>query len=163
MHIRFTKAPPAAAADTLACIRPDGSTTVGAMKRQGILPHEAFHFVVETALEWHDAFFGRIARGAEVDATTDLLHGSRHPWEKMTQAQQCEALIDCLQADQWGGATDPASFAESLVAACRRRGVPPPADILPEDLDRVRAALREFGAAWRPLVPGHSLERTFGS
>jgi hypothetical protein len=25
----------------------------------------------------------------------------------------------------------------------------------------VRNALREFGAAWRPLTPGQTLERTF--
>ncbi len=163
MHVRFTKAPPAAPADTLTCVRPDGSSSVGAMTRQGILPHEAFHFVVETALGWHDGFFGRIARGAEIDATTVLFHGTRHPWEKMVQGQQCEALIECLQAEQWGGAADPATFAGSLVTMCRRRGVPPPEDILPEDIDRVRLALREFGAAWRPLLPGTSLERTFGS
>jgi hypothetical protein len=80
----------------------------------------------------------------------------------MTQALQSESLVECLQAEQWGGAADPATFAETLVVTCRRRGVPPP-DITPEELERVRVALRELGAAWRPLAPGDSLERTFGT
>ena len=33
--------------------------------------------------------------------------------------------------------------------------------LTPDELTRVRTALREFGAAWRPLNPGQSLERTF--
>ena len=63
MLVRFTKRAPAAAADSIVCVRPDGSMTSGGMARQGILPHEAFHFVVESTLGWHDAFFGHVARG----------------------------------------------------------------------------------------------------
>lgn len=161
MHVRFTKGP-VAAADTLTCVRTDGSVSSHEMPRQGILPHDAFHFVVESTLAWHDAMFGQIARGAAIDAVTAKLHGQSSGWSKMIQAQQAEALIECLQAGQWGGATDPAEFVQMLIVGCRRRGVEPP-DITPEELDRVRVALREFGAAWRPLAPGASLERTFGS
>ncbi len=160
MLVRFTKNPPAATADTLTCVRPDGSATTGEMPRQGILPHNAFHFVVETTLTWHDAFFGHVARGGALAEVTAKLHGETSGWTKITQALQTEALVDCLQAGQWGGAADPADFAQNLILGCRRRGVAPP-DITPEEIDRVRVALREFGAAWRPLAPGASLERTF--
>lgn len=162
MLVRFTKNPPAATADTLTCVRPDGSTTTGEMPRQGILPHDAFHFVVETTLGWHDAFFGHVARGAGLKDVTATLHADAGGWTKRKQALQTEALVDCLQAGQWAGGADPAEFARNLIAGCRRRGVEPP-DITPEEIDRVRVALREFGAAWRPLVPGASIERTFGT
>ncbi len=162
MLVRFTKAPPAAVADALTCVRPDGSATTADMPRQGILPHDAFHFVVETTLGWHDAFFGHVARGASVADVTAKLHGDSGGWSKITQALQTEALVDCLQAGQWGGAADPVEFAQGLIVGCRRRGVAPP-DITPEEIDRVRVALREFGAAWRPLAAGASLERTFRS
>ena len=33
--------------------------------------------------------------------------------------------------------------------------------LTPAELTRVRLALREFGAAWRPLNPGQSIERPF--
>ncbi len=160
MLVRFTKNAPTAKADTLTCVRPDGTSTRGDMPRQGILPHDAFHFVVETTLGWRDAFFGQIARGASLDHVTTKLHDVKIDWSKNTQALQSESLVECLQADQWGGASDPATFAEVLIVSCRRRGVPPP-DINAEELASVRVALREFGAAWRPLSPGQSVERTF--
>lgn len=160
MLVRFTKSPPAEAADTLTCVRPDGSTTTFAMPRQAILPHEAFHFVLETLLAWRDGLFGKVARGRSLAEVTDLLHGHTPEWSKNTQAFQAESLIECLQGEQWGGPMDPATFAQTLVQSCRRRGVAPP-EITAEELGRVRIALREFGAVWRPLAPGASIERTF--
>ena len=160
MHVRFTKAPPAARADELTCIRPDGSDAHAALPRQGILPHLAFHFVVESTLGWHDALFGRVAAGHSLEPDAQHLHGADTLRTRNLQALQCEALIECLEADQWGGASDPAEFAQRLLRACRQRAVTPP-DITAEELERVRTALRDFGAAWRPLAPGQSLERTF--
>jgi hypothetical protein len=132
----------------------------GTMPRQGILPHDAFHFVVETTLGWRDAFFGQIAAGAAHDPLRSWGHGPQRSLSKNSQVLAAAALVECLEATQWGGAPDPAVFAKTLAAACRRRRVPPP-DISAEALARVRLALREFGAAWRPLTPGQSLERTF--
>lgn len=160
--VRFVKNSPAAPADALACVRPNGSTTQGAMARQGILPHEAFHFVVETVLSWHDAFFGYVARGESLVESAARFHDQNRAWTKNTQGLQSEALIECLQAEQWGGAADPATFAEKLILNCRRHGVVPP-DITSEEIDKIRVALREFGAAWRPLGAGQTLERTFGT
>lgn len=158
--MRFTKNAPTAKADTLSCVRPDGTSTRGEMPRQGILPHDAFHFVLETTLGWRDAFFGQIARGGSLDHVGSRLHGEKIDWSRNTEALQSESLVECLQAEQWGGAADPATFAETLGVTCRRRGVPPP-DLDAAELERVRLALREFGAAWRPLLPGQSLDRTF--
>lgn len=160
MLVRFTKNTATAKADALACVRTDGSSTHGEMPRQGILPHDAFHFVVETTLGWRDAFFGQVSGGLSLDHVANKLHGVNIEWAKNKQALQSESLVECLQAEQWGGAADPAMFAETLVVTCRRRSVPPP-DIDAAELERVRTALREFGAAWRPLQPGQSLERTF--
>jgi hypothetical protein len=160
MLVRFTKNGPTDEADALTCVRPDGSTTSGLMPRQGILPHEAFHFVVESTLAWHDAFFGPIAAGAAIEEIRVKLHGVKSAWHKMPQGMQAEALIECLQAEQWGGASDPATFAQKLVTECRRRGVEPP-DITSEEVNHLRVALREFGAAWRPLPTDGVLERTF--
>jgi hypothetical protein len=160
MLVRFTKGAAAAKSDTLVCERPDGTSTHGTMPRQGILPHDAFHFVVETTLGWRDAFFGRIAAGASLDHLTTKLHGPKIDWSKNVEALQSESVVECLQAEQWGGAADPLTFANILAVTCRRRHVDPPA-LTPADLARVRTALREFGAAWRPLNPGQSLERTF--
>jgi hypothetical protein len=158
--VRFTKNAPSESADAVSCIFSDGSTVTGPMQRQGVLPHEAFHFVVEKALGWHDSFFGQVAQGSTIDAVTAKLHDLNIGRAKNVQGLQSEALIECLEAEQSRGAFDPATFAHSLIIACRRRGVPPP-DITAEEMAAVRTALREFGAAWRPLAVGAVLERTF--
>jgi hypothetical protein len=160
LRVRFTKRAAAARADLLTCVRADGSATTGAMPRQGILPHAAFHFVVEHTLGWREAFFGQLARGASLASMTAKRRADRPDWSQNTQAQQAGSLVACLQAEQWGGAADPATFAATLGKACRERGVLSPA-LTAEDLARVRAALREFGAGWRPLAPDQCLERTF--
>lgn len=160
MLVRFTKAPVAAKADQLTCVRDDGTTTTGEMPRQGILPHDAIHFVVESTLGWRDAFFGHVARGAELNAFERKLVDKNPDWASLPQALQAESLVECLQAEQWGGPADPQTFQQTLAVGCRQRGVSPPV-VSADDLRRVHTALRDFGAAWRPLPPGGSLERTF--
>lgn len=160
MIVRFLKNPPAAKLDRLTCVRADGTTKSGDMPRQGILPHDAFHFVVETTLGWRDAFFGQVAGGASLDHVTSKLHGSKVDWSKFPQALQAESLVECLQAEQWGGAADWVTFQETLAVTCKRRHVAPPA-LTPADLAKVKAALRAFGAEWRALNPGQALEKKF--
>lgn len=160
MRVRFTKGPVAAKADRLTCEREDGTSTTGGMPRQGILPHDAIHYVVESTLGWRDAFFGRVARGLALEPAARNAPGAPVDWATAPEALQSESLVECLQAEQWGGAADPETFLATLAVTCSRRGVAPPA-LTSDDLRRVRQALREFGAAWRPLPAGGTLERTF--
>ncbi len=160
MLVRFTKHPAAIDHDSISCVRLDGTSTSGQLARRGVLPHEAIHFVVETTMGWRDAFFGRVAAGDTLENAGRTLHDPRIDWAKHVQGLQCEALVACLEAEQWGGPSDPATFALKLITDCRRAGVTPP-DIDADEVARVRTALREFGAAWRPLLPGQSLDRTF--
>jgi hypothetical protein len=157
MLVRFTKNSPGAAADTLTCIHADGSITKGNMPRQGVLPQAAICFVVESTLGWRDAFFGNIARGGKLKPQRKQ---PRRGETQHEQRQQADALVECLEAGLWSGAPEPAVFQMALHAACHRRAVAPP--LLPAGkLEALRTALREFGAAWRPLNPGQSIERTF--
>lgn len=157
LRVIFRKQPVDAPADAIACIRADGSRTEGLLPRQGVLPVAAVRFVVEGVLGWRDGLFGRIAGGAPFDPPPRSRGGSA---ADSSVARQSEALAECLQADQWGGASDPVEFARRLAAACRRLRVEAPV-VAAEDLVRVRAALREFGASWRPLTPGGVVERPF--
>ena len=150
MLLRFTKAPPAAPADTLVCTRANGTAVTVDLPKQGILPPAAFHYVITTTLGWPDTYFGQL---------TAPRTSAKKPRADAAPPRQSAALAECLAAEQWGGATDPAAFAAKLATACRRQRVPPPV-LAPADLARLRAAVREFGAAWRPLNPGQSLERT---
>lgn len=158
MRVRFIKGSLGSRHDLLVCVRPDGSETRGEMPRQGILPHDAIHFVVEQTLGWPGAFFGQVARGGDLGHITTRLNGERVDWGSAPQALQSEALVECLQAEQWGGAASPELFAQTLAETCRHHGVAAP-QLTPEQLAGVRTALRAFGAAWRPLGPGAALER----
>lgn len=160
MLVRFTKGSVTAPADALHCERPDGTSTTAPMAKQAILPHDAFHFVVEKTLGWRDAFFAAIAAGATLADTTARFHAVKKSPGQPPMVRQIETLITCLQAEQWGGGSDPAAFIAKFAIACRRARTPP-TPLTPADLVRVRLALREFGAAWRPLNPGQSLGRTF--
>ncbi len=160
MLVRFTKNTPSDSADALMCLRKDDTRTKGKMPKQAILPHVAFHFVIETTLGWSDGFFGQIADGADFASVTAKFQTAKKSPVKIPRLRQCEALVACLAAEQWGGASEPAAFAVKLAAACKKERVPT-LPLTPEELTRVRTALREFGAAWRPLSPGHSLERRF--
>ncbi|HKB91395.1 MAG TPA: hypothetical protein VKC60_12825 [Opitutaceae bacterium] len=158
MRVRFAKR--SGKADLLTCVRDDGSETTGEMPKQGILPHDAFHYVVETTLDWRDSFFGQVACGISLDHITAKLHREKVDWSRNVQALQCESLVECLQAEQWGGAADLNTFMDTLAVTCRRRGVDAPR-LTTDQLRAIKAALRSFGAEWRPLAPGAVLEKTF--
>lgn len=168
MLVRFTKGPPGTNADLLTCIREDGTRTSVPLGRQGVLPREAIQFVVEATLGWPDGWFGAIAQGLAADAAAagrirGRAGGRSHGDPETPEAEvrpQAEIIAGCLQAEQWGGATDRAAFQKKVADACRRRRVAPPL-VTAAMLDRLRAAVREFGAAWRPLPPGRSLDRRF--
>ncbi|NBQ57097.1 MAG: hypothetical protein EBU32_01605 [Opitutaceae bacterium] len=160
MLVCFTKNTPSDSADALTCLRKDGTRAKGEMPKQAILPNAAFHFVIETTLAWRDGFFGQIADGADFASVTAKFQTAKKSPAKIPRLRQIEALVACLAAEQWGGASEPAAFAVKLAAACKKERVPTLA-LTPDELTRVRVTLREFGAAWRPLTPGQTLERKF--
>lgn len=162
MRIRFIKATPGAVADSITCERDDGTTVTAALPREGVLPRLAHRYVVEATLGWREGVFGAIADGQSIEAASKFpgtaKASGRLPAELVRRVQS-ELVADRLQAEQWGGASEPAVWQQGLAVACRERHVPVPA-ISVEQLARLRAAVREFGAAWRPLPPGGALERT---
>jgi hypothetical protein len=114
--------------DLLCCVRRDGSETRTTMPRQGILPHDLIHYVVESALLYEFGFLGLIARGADFSYAMEQAHdpGNR---DLGKQAVYAEAIVESLQAQLWAGSFDAQQFLEGLRAACAARGhgVPDPA------------------------------------
>jgi hypothetical protein len=111
--------------DWLRCIRRDGSDTSTMMPRQGILPHDLLHYVVESALGWRQGFFGMVASGADIAWTMEQTHAPANR-SASDQAIHAEALVESLQAQLWSGGFDDAAFIDGVRAACeaRGRGVP---------------------------------------
>lgn len=180
MLVRFTKNAPAAAADTLTCVRADGTTTTQPLPREAVLPSAACHLFIEQTLAWPDGLFARVAAGQSLVSVLARLRARPRPASvspvsaasrgprgtpgphlpREEPLRQAEALARTLQATQWSGRSDPASFTAELTDRCRRLRVPAPTFTAAE-IQSVRAALREFGAAWRPLASGAVLEKRF--
>jgi hypothetical protein len=100
------------------------------MPRQGILPHDLIHFVVESTLGWRHAFYGMIAAGADIGPAMELSHDPANR-ALADQAVHAEAVVESLQAQLWSagpdaGAFDGAMFLEGVRCACaaHARSVP---------------------------------------
>ncbi len=111
--------------DTLRCVRHDGSQTTAQMPRQGVLPHDLIHYVVESALRFEHGFLGMVAKGADISFAMATAHESGTP-SAGDQAPQVESLVESLQAQIWAGSFDESQFHEGVEGASSMRGCPVP-------------------------------------
>lgn len=110
--------------DVLRFVRNNGSCTDALMPRQGILPHDLVHYVVESALPLRHGFLSLLARGADAQFVMESVHDKSNP-HVTTEAVQAEAIVEGLQAQLWSGAFDEAAFLAGAAAACTARNKPP--------------------------------------
>jgi len=121
MKLIATKHEKSAKYDALRCIRANGTETATKMPRQGILPHDLIHYVVETALGYEYGFLGLVAKGSEIA----LVMEQSHDIENETLAAQtihAEAIVESLQAQLWNGQFDQDQFLIGIESACAIRG-----------------------------------------
>lgn len=111
--------------DTLRCVRADGSATSVQMPRQGILPHDLLHYIVESGFGYQNGFLGMVAKGAEIGFAMEQSHGVQEAL-LADQAIHAEALVESLQAQLWSGDFDIELFEAGVRGACaaRGRGIP---------------------------------------
>ncbi len=121
MKLLATKRGKADKYDALRCIRRDGSEAACDMPRQGILPHDLVHYVVESALRYRHGFLGLVAGGADIQSVLEIVHdpASRAIADEATHT---EAIVESLQAQLWSGAFDRELFVEGVRGACAARG-----------------------------------------
>jgi hypothetical protein len=65
--------------DVLRFVRNNGSCTDALMPRQGILPHDLVHYVVESALPLRHGFLSLLARGADAQFVMESVHDKANP------------------------------------------------------------------------------------
>jgi hypothetical protein len=133
--------------DLLQCIRSDGSETTSKMPRQGILPHDLVHFVVETSLKYDHGFLGLVAKGADMAFVMEQTHDIKN-LNLADQATHAEAIVESLQAQIWSGTFDNEQFIAGVEGACLIRSCTPPnlSDINPKT-ELYQAAL-ELNDVW---------------
>jgi hypothetical protein len=137
--------------DLLRCVRRNGSETSTRMPRQGVLPHDLIHFVVESALRYDHGFLGLIAKGADIGFAMAQTHDIENK-AIADQATHSEAIVESLQAQIWSGKFDADQFLAGLEGACamRDRAIP---DLSWVDLEKeLYGGVIALGERWN-LVP----------
>ncbi len=160
MHLVATKRPPSEKSDLLRFIRQDHSVCEIEMPRQGVLPHDLVHFVVETGLKLSDGFLSMVAQGADAQFVMELTHDTQRR-DVERGAMQAEAIVEALQTQLWSGNFDHDAFAYGLQTATGARNIEAPAAPA-ESLGR--ALFQQavgLNAIWSQIKPYEKLELRF--
>ena len=72
--------------DRLDIQRDDGSCVTTRLPKKGPIPHDSIHFVVERGLGLDDAFWGKIAAGADPEALGEMAKIGGHASAKRAGA-----------------------------------------------------------------------------
>jgi hypothetical protein len=146
--------------DTLRCVRADGSSTETAMPRQGALPHDLIHAVVESALGFTDGFMGLVAKGAEISPLAKDFGEYIDP-VRLTQAAQAESVVEALQTQLWAGEFDESAFRYGVETTCAMRKVALP-DLSDCDLKLdLYQRVMDMNAAWQSVASGNTWSLQF--
>jgi hypothetical protein len=149
------------AADTIEIRRSDGNLLSTSFPHKGPVPHDVVHFFVERELAIDAGFWGLVAGGRHPDEIGDLAKAAGHasasrarvPDPFIVPAIQAERIVECFEADLWGGGSDPETFNAMLEAGCQQSLVPSLV-IGHETIERVRRELGTFQDLWVSLSLG---------
>ena len=145
--------------DRLRVVRDDGSETGCEMPRQGVLPHDLVHAVVESRLNLKDGFLGLVGKGADIAFAEknfrDYIDPIRH-----FEVAQAESVVEGLQTQLWQGAFDFSAFIAGAEGACAMRGVAVPV-ISEADGQAMFDAAVQLNAQWRQVAPKSELVLPF--
>ncbi|MFZ9348695.1 MAG: hypothetical protein ACO25T_07780 [Arenimonas sp.] len=111
--------------DRLRVVRDDGSETSCELPRQGVLPHDLVHAVVESHLNLREGFLGLVAKGADIAFAEKNFREYIDP-ERHFEVAQAESVVEGLQTQLWQGAFDFTAFIAGVEGACAMRGVVTP-------------------------------------
>ena len=107
--------------DRLRFVRADGSETQTVKPRQGTLPHDLVHFIVESALPLKHGFLSLVAMGSSADFVMQVVHDPANQ-TIATEAVQAEAIVEALQTQLWAGSFDLGAFMDGATSASAARG-----------------------------------------
>lgn len=141
--------------DRIAVTRADGSRAETTFAKKGPVPHDAVHWLVERELRLTQGFWGMVADGLHPEEIAELAKAAGHasasraqvPDGAIVELLQAERLVECFEADLWGGGGSAADLIALAQSACEYSHVAlPPLD--EAAVEAVRAALSEFAATW---------------
>ena len=124
MKLVAHKRPASEKLDRLEYVRDDGTRSAIDMPRQGILPHDLIHYVVEQGFALRDGFLSLVAAGGDARYVMEMAHDAGNR-DRAARAVQAEALVEALQTQLWAGAFDRerVSHPRARSAKCEVRSV----------------------------------------
>ncbi len=148
--------------DDLAITRADGSKALTHFPKKGPVPHDAVHFFVERGLGLEQGFWGTVASGMHPEHIGALAKAAGHasasraqvPAESIVELVQAERLVECFEADLWGGGGSDDDLVAVAEAGCAASFVPLPV-IAPGAVARIRDELATFAGEWTKAPLGH--------
>ena len=161
MDVVFTKG---RSEDQVSFTRPDGSSGEFAFAHKGPLPHDAIHLFVERQLGLARGFWGLVAGGRDPELVGAMAAAGGHASAKRAEVPdggivellQAERLVECFEAEHWGGGEDDAGIVHMAEAGWSASHVAPIA-FADGDIAAVRSAIREFASDWSELAIGDSM------
>lgn len=144
MQLIFTKG--SAKHDTMEVLRNGTLAETVQCPKQGIIPHDMVHFVVESTLRKR-GFIGRMLDGESAAMQTAV----------DAESDGVERLVEVFQADGWAGWNSAATDMLNLYqVTCSARRCEPLA-IQTADIEMVRKKILELTAQWQSVPVGESL------
>lgn len=158
MQITITKG---TAGDLIEAMRSDGTSVRTHFPKKGPLPHDAVHYVVESELGIAEGFWGMVAAGRHPEEIQDVAKAAGHasvsrartPDPAIIPIVQAERIVECFEADLWGGGSDSDTFRALVEAGCEQSLVPV-LSIDDQTIARVRRRLAELRDRWATLPVG---------
>jgi len=148
--------------DRIVITRTDGSLAETTFPKKGPIPHDAVHWLVEREFGLARAFWGMVADGHHPEEIAALAKAAGHasakraevPDGSIVELLQAERLVECFEADLWGGGGSAADLIALAQTACDHSRVPaPPLD--EQAVEAVRAGLNAFAETWIAAPQGH--------
>ncbi|MEA1072621.1 hypothetical protein [Sphingomonas sp. LY160] len=138
--------------------RDDGTKAVTHFPKKGPIPHDYVHLAVECRLGLRDAFWGKIAGGADPDAIGLMAKAGGHasasratkPDPAIVEMVQAERLVECFEADFWMGGGDNRALRDMAASGWIQSQVP---DLSLDDaaIDAIRTDIAAFALRWAEL------------
>ena len=161
MKIRFVKGP---RADRVTFLRDDGSSVETVFPHKGPVPHDGVHVLVERGFGFRRGVCGWVAGGLHPESLAAMAKAGGHPSADrpgvvdpaLVELVQAERLVECIEADLWGGPTEEADWLAVAAVACETSLVPMP--VLPVGaLQQVRRELADFARDWAATRLGEAV------
>jgi hypothetical protein len=113
--------------------------------KQAPIPHDMFHFAVETVLA-RPGFVRRRAAG----------EGAGYQMTSNAPSEATERLVETMQADSWSGRPDPTEVIELFHTTCAARG-DEPFEISAPDIQAIRETIDDLAKQWAAIPIGGRL------